>query len=106
MGFKSKTMAIATSLIIISSSVTVQANTLVALQQGASLCAGGFAGCVLPAKTAPAPVAAPTAPAAPAAAEVVDEKGFPILVPLLAAGAVIAAILIASEGDEDAPTSP
>lgn len=103
MGFKSKTMAIATSLIIISSSVTVQANTLVALQQGASLCAGGFAGCVLPAKTAPAPVAAP---AAPAAAEVVDEKGFPILVPLLAAGAVIAAILIASEGDEDAPTSP
>lgn len=101
MGLKSKTTAAVASLFIISSTVSAQANSSAI----SNVCAGGFAGCVLPGKTAPAP-----ATSVPAAAETIVEEaekgGFSILAPLLGAAAVIAGILIISGDDDEAPVSP
>jgi len=106
MGLKTKTIAIVISTMMISNAVSLQANTTAAsIQQPSTICSSGFAGCVLPAKTKPAPVK--TVAPAPVVEEV-KKGGFPIVTTLVALGAVVGAIIIASGGDDedDLPASP
>ena len=106
MGLKTKATAALASMLIVSGAVSVQANTAVSVQQASTICAGGFAGCVLPGQTKPAPVAPPVQ--APAAAPVEEAKGGGIgfLVPVLAAAAIIGGIVVAAGNDDEVPTSP
>lgn len=100
--------AILSSLALMAGSISVPASAQnsaiqAGVQMPAFICGSVAAGCVLPVRAKPVPVATP-APAAPAVVPQVESGGFPTILALLGAAAAIAGIILIADDDE--PASP